>query len=66
MTKQKRATGVFNRIVRAYDENRPLVLRPGDVMMLRHVFAELDVKSQNTFEILSAYGGQKMKVENKE
>ena len=59
MKKQKRVMGVFNRVIRAYDENRPLMLRPGDVMMLRHVFAEMDIKSQNMFEILAAYGGRK-------
>ena len=58
-----RTLGLFNRLLKAYKEGRPLNLRPGDVMMLRHVLADLDVKSQETFEALAAWGGNKIRWE---
>ena len=51
--------GLFNRLSRAYDEGRPLNLRPGDVMMICHVLMEIDITDQEKFEIWSAEGGRK-------
>lgn len=52
--------GLLPRVLRAYAECRPLTLRPGDVGMLRHYFAEMELTRQDTFEILAAYGRQKL------
>lgn len=55
-----RGRGLLPRVLRAYAEGRPLALRPGDVMMLRHYFAEMELTRQDTFEILASYGRQKL------
>ena len=53
--------GLYNRILKAYEQNRPLLLRSGDVMMLRHYFEHEDLRSQDGFELRSARGGQMLR-----
>lgn len=50
---------LFNRIIAADKAGKPLRLRPGDVMQLANLFAELEITRRSKFEDLSAFGYKK-------
>lgn len=55
----KTQQGLLARILDADAQGKPLRLRPGDVMQLANLLAELGITRQSSFEALSAYGFRK-------